>query len=286
MAITGTLPGSGQGAQYLKSIWASEMPVNPTEEAKIADFVTQPIGTQKFGNLLTVRKIPTVTLAVMAASSNGEDLSDSTNQQAVVTASPRAETAFVQMSLHELTRAVDDANLQAGYRKQMMATLVEGLDIQLFSKVAGFTQSESGADFDKTMFLSALGKLAEFGKGRVSIGETTIRLIVHPREIKNVMATDIFNFAYIRGDNASGAKDGLVRNAYGAQIRESGLVYNPSGTAYQPLITQEALMLAWNQKPTMLDVQPYLAGLRFVAWQEYGVAVQFDQFGVSLNTTV
>lgn len=284
---TGLFPSSGQGANYLKSIFDSELPRNPTEESVMMDFCTEPIGSQMFGNLLTVRKIPTVAAQTLAASANGGAITDNPTTVAPVTLSPTASFGYVDIAQHELTRAVDSANVQEGYKSQILAGLREQGDTQIFTAAATFSQSETGADFDKTMFNSMMGKLAEFGKGRVVIGETTIRLVIHPREIKNVMATDVFNFAYIRGDGTSGAKDGLVRNAYGAQLRESGLVNVTGGvTANNIMVTKEALMLAWNQRPKMLDVQQFLLSLRFIAWQELAAGIMFDQFGGNLNTTI
>lgn len=282
---TGLRPGT-EGANVLKEIWTSEWYLNPTEESVVASFVTQPNGVQKFGNKLHLRKIKTIGASTLSATTSGESLTETQNTEVEVTVSPSLKYNFVSIGEHLKTRIIDDGPFQAGVRKQMLAGLTEAIDTDLFTLAASLSHTESGADVDKAMLLSAIGQLAEYGKGHIKVGETDLLLVVHPREIKNVLDTNEFMNAQFRGDSSNPAVKGWVANAYGVTMRESGLVYNPAGTAYQPLIDKMAWVIAWNQKPMLKDVQEFLLNTRLVAFTEYGVNEFFNEYGVSLNTTV
>ena len=54
--ITSYNAGSGQGTEGLKTLFDAEVGLNPTEETKIADWVSEPFGVQKFGTQLKLRK--------------------------------------------------------------------------------------------------------------------------------------------------------------------------------------------------------------------------------------
>lgn len=282
---TGLRPGT-EGTNVLKEIWTSEWYLNPTEESVAAEFVTQPNGVQKFGNKLHLRKLKAIPALSLGATTSAESLTETQNTEVEVQVTPTMKYAFVSIGEHLRTRIIDDGPFQAGVRKQMLAGITEAIDTDLLALSASLSHTESGADVDKAMFLSAVGQLAEYGKGHIQVGKSNLLCIVHPREYKNVMGISEFVNAQFRGDGANPAVSGWTSNAYGIKFKESGLVYNPAGTAYQPLIDAMAWVLAWNVKPTLKDVQPFLLADRLVAYAEYGVNEFFDEYGVSLNTTV
>jgi hypothetical protein len=285
MANEGLRPGT-ELVNVLKEVYGSEWAANPTEEAVIAGFVHQPNGVSRIGNKLHLPKVATIAATTLGSTSSGNSLTQTQNTEVDTTYSPTAKYSYVGINAHAKTRIINDGAYQAVVRKQMLAGLEEAIDTDLFTLAASLSHTESGADVDKTMLLSAIGQLAEFGKGHIKVGQTDLMLVVHPREIKNVLATNEFVNAQFRGDSSNPAVKGWVANAYGVTMRESGLVYNPAGTAYQPLLEKMAWVLAWNQKPTVLDVQQYQLETRLIAWCEYAVGEFFDQYGVSLNTTV
>lgn len=285
MANEGLRPGVELLA-VLQEVYGSEWAANPTEEPVIAGFVHQPNGASRIGNKLHLPKVKTIAATTLGASTSGNALTQTQNTEEDTTYTPTAKYSYVGINAHGKTRIINDGAYQAVVRKQMSAGLDEAIDTDLFTLAASLSHTESGADIDKSMLLSAVGQLAEFGKGHIKVGQTDLLLVVHPREYKNVMATSEFVNAQFRGDSANPAVKGWVSNAYGVQVKESGLVYNPAGTAYQPLLEKMAWVLAWNQKPTVLSVQEYLLETRLVAWCEYAVGEFFDQYGVSLNTTV
>ena len=269
----------------LKDTWDAEIGLDPVEETKIADWVQQPVGAQKFGNTLYLRKLPAFAASTYSSDNDAglrAQLTWTTTGESRVSAAAVTKYSAVGIDSATLNRAVDDGNIRAAFRKQLMAAIKEGVDISLFALATSLSATEAGAAIDDAMVRSGLGQLATNSKGKFTEGASKL-LVVHPTQLKNVWNIPAIKEYQIRGTIGSAVNAQM--NAYGLVWRESGNVVNSGGTYYNPLLLKDAWALAWNEKPHLLDVQ--LDGLteNFIAVTEFGVCEWFDSSGVSLNIT-
>jgi hypothetical protein len=268
----------------LRDTWDAEIGLDPTEETKIADWVEQPVGAQKFGNSLYLRKLPSIAASTYASTSTTAGLRASLTIQAPtdsrVQASAVSKYGACSIDRATLNRAIDDGNVRSGLRKQLMAGVKEAVDVSLFTLAASLSVTESGAAIDDAMVRSALGQLATNAKGKFNEGAAKL-LVVHPTQLKNVWNIPAIKEYQIRG--TIGAAINAQMNAYGLVWRESGNVYSNGTVRFNPLLLKDAWALAWNEKPHLLDVQTDGLTEVFIAYAEYGVCEWFDSSGVSLN---
>lgn len=272
--------------ENLRDTWDAEIGLNPTEETKIADWVEQPVGAQKFGNNLYLRKLPALSANAYTPSTTAAlrgSLTWNTASETRVTVAAVGRYSAVGLERAILNRVIDDGNLRSGYKTQLMASLKEALDTAIFTLAASLSATETGVDIDDAMLRSGLGQLVLNAKGKIKDGTEKL-LVVHPSEFKNALGIAAIKEYQIRGTVGSAVNGRL--NAYGVMWRESGLVFASAGTAYQPLIIKDAFALAFNEKPHILDVQFDGLSENFIGYEEFGTSVWFDSSGVSLNVTV
>lgn len=275
-------------ANVLRETWDSNWHTFPTEESVIADFVDQPVGTAKVGSKLHLRKVGTIAATTFATSDSGESLTATANTEIEVQATPVSKYAMTSVTRQGANQIIDDAGYSAALRKQMLAGMDEAIDTSLFTLAASATYTESSADIDKPTILSAIGKLSKNGKGHIRLGANGTKkvAVVYPDEIKNLLGISDIMSAQVRGDSQNPTVKGWVVDAFGVEWRESGLVYVNAGTAYNPLLDKNAWVLAWNEKPHILEAQPYQLNVRLIAYSEYAVKEMWTQYLVSINTTV
>jgi hypothetical protein len=284
MAVSAYNAGN-QANDSLKTIWDAEFGLEPTEETKIADWVANPIGAQKFGNILKLRKIPTVaglTYTPTTTAGLRANLTGNTSAGVTVSATATSRYSMVSMDRSILNQVVDDGNLRNGFKRQMSAGIDEEVDLALFTLAASLSGSVSQADIDDAMVRTALGQLATAAKGKFNSTSAKL-LVVHPSELKNVWNIPAIKEYQIRG--TIGAAVNAQMNAYGLIWRESGKVYQNLGSTYNPLLLKDAWALAWNEKPHILDVQYDGLVENYVAYTEFGVCEWFDSSGQALVTT-
>lgn len=274
-------------AAILKTTYDSDFALDPTEESVIAGFVAQPVGATKIGNSLVLRKIKALVAGKYSGTSGlPQNLTATTaNTEAAVSTTLAYGYAMLELDENAMTRLVDDGNFRNGIRQQLAAAVNSQLDADLFSLSASLTHTESGADINDAMYASALGQLAKYAKGKFKIGETDVRLFVHPDELKNVLVIPAAKEYQIRG-SAGTAPSGQLVTTYGIKVAESGNVYSAAGTAYNPLILKDAFALGYNIKPSAMQDQQDGIVTRIIFRAEYGYCLWFDSSGVSLNTTV
>jgi hypothetical protein len=269
----------------LRDTWDAEIGLDPVEETKIADWVEQPIGAQKFGNNLYLRKLPALVASTYSSSAtNGlrAGLTWQTTGDTRVTAAAVLKYSAVGLEKAMLNRAVEDSNIRNAFRKQLMAAIKEGIDISLFNLALSLSSTVSQADIDDAMVRTGLGQLATNAKGKFTEDSAKL-LVVHPTELKNVWNIPAIKEYQIRG--TVGAAVNAKMNAYGLIWRESGNVALNAASYYNPLLLKDAWALAWNEKPHILDVQYDGITENYIAVTEYGVCEWFDSSGVCLVTT-
>ena len=280
-----TTYSAGVDTNALRETWDAEFGLNPTEETKIADWVEQPVGAQKFGNTLYLRKLPAYTAKTYTSDAdNGLRAGLTWETAALERVSAASVIKYVAIGVDKalLNRAVDDGNLRSGLKKQGSAAVREGVDISLFALAASLSQTESGAAIDDAMVRSALGQLAGSAGGKFNDSSAKL-LVVTPLELENVWNIPAIKEYQIRG--TVGAAVNAKLNAYGLVWRESGNVYESAGVSYNPLILKDAFALAWNEKPHVMDTQFDGITENFIFVTDFGVCEWFDSSGVSLNTT-
>lgn len=276
---------SAVNTNLLRETWDAEIGLNPTEETKIADWVSQPIGAQKFGNTLYLRKLPTIPANTYTSSNTnglraGLTWVDTGDER--VSAAAVLKYGATGFDRAVANRAIDDGNLRSGLRKQLMAGVREGIDISLFALAASASATEAGAAIDDAMVRSALGQLATNAKGKFNEDSPKL-LVVHPTQLKNVWNIPALKEYQIRGKIGSAVN--LQMNAYSTMWRESGNVLFSAGTYYNPLLLKDGWALAFNEKPHVLDVQFDGITENYIALAEFGVCEWFDSSVVSLNVT-
>ena len=271
--------------QALKEIWTSEWAFDPVEETKLADWVAEPAGVTKFGNVLHLRKLPAIAANTYTPSTTAGQrtgLTFHTAQATTVTVSPSGRYFAVALDKALLNRVIDDGNFRAGYKKQGLAGLWTAMDVVGFALGSSMSSTVSQASIDDAMIRTALGQLATNAQNKFTEDSAKL-LIVHPNQLKNVWNVPAIKEYQIRG--TVGAAVNAKLNAYGLIWRESGSVLNSAGSYYNPLLLKDAWAMAWNEKPHILDEQPDGLVINLIGYAEVGFAKWFDSSGVVLITT-
>lgn len=273
-------------AAILKTTYDSEFGLDPTEESVVAGYVAQPVGSTKIGNTLTLRKIAAVVAGKYSGTSGlPANLSATTaNTEAAVTTTLSYGYAMLEVDEPAMTRLVDDANYRTGIRKQLAAAVNSQLDADLFALASSLSASQSGADIDDAMLRAALKDLATNAKNKFRIGQTPVRLFIHPSQIDSVLGVSTIREYQIRG-SAGSAPSGQMVNAYGISFAESGNVLSSAGSYYNALILPDAWAIGYNIKPSAMPEQVDGIVTRMIFRAEYGVCEWFDSSGVKLVTT-
>lgn len=275
---------AGTNTEAVVTLFNAEIGLDPTEETKVADWVEQPQGAQKFGASLKLRKLPTYAAQDYTGSTTATkaSLTYASNVQSTVTVSATGRYCAVGIDRSFINQVIDDGNYRKGMKKQLMASLKEEVDAALFALGNSLSSTVSQASIDDAMVRTALGQLATNAKGKFTSNAAKL-LVVHPTELANVWNIPAIKEYQIRG--TIGAAVNAEMNAYGLVWRESGLVLSNLGSYYNPLLLKDAWALCWNEKPHILDVQ--IDGLteNFIGYAEFGAAEWFDASGVALVTT-
>lgn len=270
-------------AALLRTITDSEFGLDPFEESVVAGFVAKPIGTSKVGKELVLRKIAAHSASKYAGGGGlPANLNTNANTEVAVTLPIAYAYAMGELDEAAVTRLVDDGNFRAGYRKQQKAAVNAQIDVDLFTLAASLSHSESGAAVTETMYASALKQLAKYAKNKFKIGETDVRLYVHPDVLDDVLVMPLAKEYQIRG-SAGTAVSGQLATSFGIKIEESGSVYQNAGHTYCPLILKDAWAIGYNIMPSDLPDQQDGLHTRFIHRAEYACGEWFDSSGVVLD---
>jgi len=285
MAHAGIRTGT-EAASILRETWDSQFALDPTEEAIVAPLVSQPVGTQRIGSVLHLRKIAAQTVQSMSASTVqvADNLTYNQNTEAEVQVTPASIYVGIELNPDTLEQIVDDGEAVAAWRKQMMAAITEKIDLDLLALAQSASLTESGASFSEALWQSAIGKLAKNAKSKFKIGRTPYNLVLHPDKLSQALQISALREYQIRG-NQGAATSGSLVTTYGANIEETGQVSVSAGTYYMPIFIKDAWAIGWNAKPKMLEPQNDGLAVRYLAYASYGVAEWFDSSVVSCNIT-
>ena len=283
---------SGSAAALLEQTWRPTLARQSNEEERIVDtFDDGNEGVEKFGGVLNVRKILRIPATKIAY--NAQDVSTSAtytaNTELNITVYPTMAYGAVQMTQATMNRLLAAPELQAAYKKQMMAGIVAQKDADggaLATSLSTSVKGGSSQTIDKPFLLDGIGTLIEYARELFEPGkEGWAYFHYHPRQYKYVHAIPEIVNAYIRGDGEKVVRKGWTWDAYGLSLTESGNVYTSGGTAHNLLHIKQSHIIAYNQRETFLKPQDYEFVTRFHAFSEYGVGEVWDEYAVDMQTS-
>lgn len=279
-AITASL-----AANIVKTTYDAEFGMDPFEESMVAKFVAEPVGSTAIGETLTLRKVSAVTGRKYTGNVAGgipSSLTGHAPTEHAVTTTLAYAYAMAELDEPMLHRIVDDADYRNKLRKQMAAAVNGQIDIDLLMQAASFSHSESGAVVNETMYASALKQLAKYAMNKFKIGETDVRLFVHPDVLDDVLVMPLLKEYQIRG-GAGSAVNGTLATGFGIKLEETGNVYQNLGHTYCPLILKDAWAIGYNRTPSALPDQKDGIVDRLIYRAHYGICEWFDSSGVVLD---
>lgn len=286
MAATGIRTGT-EGLAALKSRWEAAYRAAPNEEALIIGDFDKPEGVERLDNKLYIRIVPVVTPIQIASSAHGSD--GNGYQTASITsvyAEPSFYGAIVQLpdNLKSNLGNPDFAQLEAVYRKQGLAALnsqFDGIGAQLALSVSTL---KGPGNFDQTSLLDAINAVVTNAKEHVQIGTTRILVKYHPSQWKHLLAINVINQAYSRGDKANPLVKGLLVDALGAKFTETGNIAFSGGFYHNLIHAPQAFVWAWNLMPMVKPTQDFEFSKRIVLEGEGGGCEVFDADAVTYRT--
>ena len=270
-------------AKLIPEVWSTNLLEETTEEMVVATNFARPVGVSKVNGKLHIRKV--LRVPATGANASGLSLTYTSNTEQEVTATPIWAYAAVEISHPVYTRM--DINPDNTYRDMLKYGLAEYIDQYCAQQAASLTTNIKGsgsADIDLGLMLDAQMALAISAKRRYKVGVTPWFIKLHPSQLKNTMG--IFNLIadYVRGDETKPVVSGWVSPVLGAQVDESGNVYQAGGVTHNPCFLEDAFVLAYNEEPIVLEPQPFELVKRIIATTEFGTAIQFDNFAVDVQT--
>ena len=289
---TGYMPGTSQpGNLALKDMWDAEIKSHPYEESVICALLDRPNGVEKAGNQLWVRILPRFTAQTLTGTQEGTTLNYFAGAVERVAIVPVFSYSAAQVPDHltsKLTSA-DSGNLLAGFRRGMMKAVQAAFDVDAGTLGTGFSNALGlPSNLDQSMLLAGKGLLVTNAKEFVNFnsGSPNINLVYHPSQMQYVDAIVGIMHAYARGDKSNPTVSGVVHDAWGLHLVETGNIYTAAGVAYNMLFTKEAGVAAYNLEVKMKDPQQFEAVTRYICEGEAGFDEQFDEAGVTFRTPV
>lgn len=284
--MAGITPGT-EAANILREVWDAEFKADPTEESVIAGYISKPLGSQKIGNKMHLRKVKAKSANTLGNTTLGlkSDLTFNTNTEVEVTAQPSFIYSGDQYAPHTMTRIIDDGSFRAESRKQLMAALNEQIDTDIFELFPALDYGVSAAaDLSDEMIRAALKTLATNAKRKFKLGKTPVKAFIHVDEVDVALGIAAFKQYDIRGSQGS-ATSGQLVTTYGVTWEESGLVYRSGGTAYNGLILPDAFAIAYNIEPHAREPEVDGVSTTVIVEAEFAVAEWFASSGVKMPTT-
>lgn len=293
MAISGIIPGS-VGAEALTEEWTSEIMLKPNEEAVIASDVMRPKGVRRgVGNKLHITILPIIAAQELAAGDQGQGsgITAHTGTILEVEASPVFSYGVVELPDHFVSKLKGggrDSAVEAGYRKQLLASMATKQDVEIGELVASLLNQLGGpGNFDQAGLLALIGTVVTNAKEFINMNEggtPNLHVKYHPSQFQYINSIAGISHAYARGDG-KGTR-GVVQDAWKSTFAETGNIYTAAGVAYNVAMTKECFVIAFNEEPMIKPTQDFELTRRIIAKQEFAVAEQFDEAGACWRSPV
>lgn len=282
-------------ADALRQEWDGDFRLKANEELVIASDFDRPEGVTKneITKQLNVRILPKVSASTtnVGATGSGISLDYDDTAPTAKTATPTHAYAAVQIPDTTAVRMVEGelSSFKAGYRKQILSALDEYVDEQAGVLAASLSvQKGAPSNFDASLLTDAHGTLLTQAAEHVKIygGKTKLFLKYHPSQAKYINTIPQVAEARMRGNvnEASPTQTGVVMEAWGMSLAETGNVYQSAGVTYNMVFAKSCFMLAYNLKPRMKDPQVFEAVVRMIGQVEFAVFEIFDEDGVGVRT--
>lgn len=283
-----TITPGGSLTNVVEAEWAPTFKLQCNEEARIYNTFDTPDGVSKIGNLLHISKISRVAPTTgVAATHDGKSLTYTANTETDFTVAPSFAYGAVEITKMAEQRLLRMPNYKAGLRKQIVSGLVAAKDAAagLLATSIGTARGGIAQNFDKTFLLDGIGTLVENCRDMYSPGTGKWAFLhIHPRQLKNILAISEITNAQVRGDAEKPIRVGWVWEAYGLALSESGNVYVTGGVAHNMLHIKESHVYGLNADFGFLPEQPIELATRLIAFGEYGIAEQWDEYAVDMQT--
>lgn len=262
----------------------------PYEESVIAEKLMRPVSVEKIGNVMYTRVLPRIT-ANSAYAGTGLDVSalGHTGTVEEIPCTPLFSYAFVELTDHLMSKLGkgDSGQVKAMYRKGLMKAVNVVFDADAGTLGSGFSnQLGLPSNFDQSLLLAAKGLLVTNAKEFVDFnsGTPNINLCYHPSQMQYVDAIPGITQAYARGDKQNPTVKGVVHDAWGLSLAETGNIYTAAGVAYNMLFTRQAGVAGYNLEAKLKGEQEDYLVTRIICEGEAGFDELFDECGVCIRS--
>ena len=279
MAVTNTTTA----AKFLPQSWTDGLIHETTEEEVVGKQFSRPKGVAKLNNKIHIPKM--LRIPGSAYPSGGTGLTYTAGTQLEVTISPQRSVAAVEIEAPVFSRMNFDPS--SDYRMMIKYGLAEYRDQANALLATGLITNVKGsalAIFDKGLMLSTQMALAISAKRAYKPGVTPWYIKVHPSQLQNALSVFDFTAVSVTGDAKSPLMSGWFSQILGANIDESGNVYQAGGITHNLAYLPDAFVTAFNVEAYVLPEQPVELDVRIIGTEEWGSSEQFDEFAADMQT--
>jgi len=267
-------------AKWIDKVWSGDFDLGAQEEMVFAGKIYD------FGAMHGEGHIPKFTApsATTLAAGSGGSLTGTANTETETTLTPASSYVMYALEEQMLVRAMADP--QNATKKMVQMCIGAAVDAACLVDVASLTTNVVGdgtGNFDKSMILDGVQKLASGAKQYFKPGQTNGIFVIHPAQIDDLLGISDVTSAQVRGDSANPTVSGWVAKAFGCEFYESGSVYTSGGVAYNVAFIPKAFAVGYNQRPAV-KVQEFELLTKIICWTDYAHAVHNDSYGVQIKT--
>lgn len=241
------------------------------------------------GNSLQVGKVSAATAQVLAGTStsaHGAGLVYEQDTENSITVSPRFVYAGFQLTKVSAQRFMRSPQYRDKKKQQLLAALRVDIDNQagaLGANLATNIVGGAGSRLDKTLVLSAMSRLRTSAKEYFQMGGLA-HLVAYHLQFPDLFGISEITSAEMRGDSNNPNVTGRIVRMWGLDLETSGNISVSGGAAHNMLWIPEAFCIGYNQEPQSEEPQKDGLLTRVVCSAEFGVAEQWDEYAVDIQT--
>lgn len=249
-------------------------------------------GAQKIKNTLYLRKIGTPGAAnVQTLTAGGAarltNLTLWDDAGGVIAVAPTFYYVGQEWTYPALTRMANESNkLRAGYRRQFTKSLATKFDTVGAALATSIVANVVGGAIPLSLDIlaDAVQALAITGKDHWQPEQNNMTATIINTQIKNLLTTNQFVQADLRGETNGPLVKGWVWKALGVNIAESGNIYTAGGTAHNLITVPDGCVYGYNQEAMLLDPERDGLAIYELAIMEVGLKIYFDEYCCDMKT--
>lgn len=279
--------GTTETAALITQAWTPGLKEEATEEMVVVRNFSGAEGVEKIRGQLNIRKIKRQGVQALSAATAGAGLNLVYNQNTEVSVSCTPIWAYGAVEINRGVYNRLDLNPDNPYRNMLKNGLAEYIDqtgAALAAQLATSVKGSGIASLDKGLCLDAEAALAVYAKRFFRPGKTPWYLKIHSSQLKPLMSVFDLTADNVRGDSERPLVSGWMSKVLGAEIDETGNIYQAGGITHNLGFIPEAFVIAYNEEMTVLTPQEFELVTRLIATTEFGVVEVFDEFAVDLQT--